>query len=940
MVAEEALLEALAAATAPARVKGRVLDRVAFASDASFYRLVPRAVVQPRSIEEIRSLFAVSRAHRVPLVFRAAGTSLSGQAITDGILVDLAPHWGGVEVLEGGARVRVQPGVIGGRVNRLLAPYRRRIGPDPASIDACMMGGILANNASGMCCGVVENAYHTLARMQVVLPNGLVVDTGADDADVRLRSEAPELVATLEGLAARIQADPALLARIRSKYAQKNTTGYSLNALVDFTRPAEVLAHLLIGSEGTLGFIAQAELHTVAEHPHKLTGLFVLPSVAEAAAAVAPFTATAARAVELMDRACLRAVTGRPGMPPWLGELPEGAAALLVEWQGADAAALDEARGRADEVAAGLSLVAPVTLTTEAGARAALWKIRKGLFPSVGAARAPGTTVIIEDVAFPHAHLAEAVTALQGLFTKHGYPEGIVFGHAKDGNLHFVVTQSFNTEAEVARYAAFMDDVVAMVVDRFGGALKAEHGTGRNMAPFVAREWGEDAHRIMTELKQAVDPAGLLNPGVILNADPQAHLRDLKSLPRVEEEVDRCIECGFCEPLCPSRRLTTTPRQRIALRREQARATAPEWRAALSRDFGLAVVDSCATDGLCATACPVSIDTGALVKRLRAEQHPAWRRRIAVMVARRFAWVERSMTVGVWLGRAVARLLGMKPRPARPRARPTVSPLMALGALPVLPALGSRAGGAVGEAHAVYMPSCLGRAMARPDGAARGLQEALLRISARAGRPLWVPPDLRGHCCGLPFGSKGYAEAQAEALATTVQALWRWTGEGALPVVVDASSCTFSLRHAEDHLTGEDLARWRGLRILDAVEWLEGLLPALPLVPRPGEAFIHPTCAARKLGLVPALTRVAEASAETVVIPAEPSCCGTAGDRGLMLPELVQAALHDEGDELARHPEARCYSSNLTCEVGIGRATGRTFMGLVHLVDEALEASE
>ncbi|HSO36546.1 MAG TPA: FAD-binding and (Fe-S)-binding domain-containing protein, partial [Labilithrix sp.] len=604
------------------RVLTRPIDVVAFASDASVYRLVPRAVVRPRSEDEVRALFALSHARKVPLTFRAAGTSLSGQAITDGILVDLASGWDRVDVLDDGLRVRVQPGAIGGHVNALLRPHGRRIGPDPASIDACMMGGIVANNASGMCCGVAESSYHTLDAIRVVLPSGLLVDTSDPDAGALLRASAPELDAGLRALRERILASPPLAERIRAKYRIKNTTGYAINALLDHESPVAMLAHLLVGSEGTLGFISEAVLRTVPEAPWKRTGLLLFEDAATAFGAVAAFAASGARAVEFMDDACLRAVGTEAALGLRLEDLPARAAALLVEYACAEERGLPALRAAERSALQGLSPLVTPRFVEDPKARGALWKLRKGLYPAAGATKRSGETVVIEDVAFPLPHLTAATRALQALFREHGYERALLFGHAKDGNCHFVITPSFNGPADVARYDRFMSALVDLVVAH-DGSLKAEHGTGRNIAPFVEKEWGADAYAIMREIKALFDPRGLLNPGVVITDDPRAHVAHLKSLPTVDAEVDRCVECGFCEPVCPSRRLTTTPRQRIAVRRELARMIDggdPVTRAALERDFEYAGVDTCAADGLCATVCPVHIDTGALVKRLRSDR--------------------------------------------------------------------------------------------------------------------------------------------------------------------------------------------------------------------------------------------------------------------------------------------------------------------------------
>ncbi|MCI0671059.1 MAG: 4Fe-4S dicluster domain-containing protein, partial [Myxococcaceae bacterium] len=585
-----------------------------------------------------------------------------------------------------------------------------------------------------------ENAYHTLERARLVLADGTEVDTGAPDADARLGGVGRELLA----LRQRVLASSALTERIRRRYRQKNTTGYSLNALVDFETPARILEHLVVGSEGTLAFIAEAVLRTVPEPRFRATGLLLFPSLQAAGAAVDVFARSGARAVEIMDRACLRAVAGRPGVPPGLNEVPSSAAALLVEYQVETEAELEEAHVVASRTCAGLPLLLPARFTSDAAGRAALWQVRKGLFPAVGAARPTGTTVIIEDVAVPRERLAEAITELRSLFDAHGYAEGIVFGHARDGNLHFVVTQSFREEAEVRRYERFMADVVRMVVERFDGALKAEHGTGRNMAPFVETEWGAEAYAVMREVKALLDPDGVLNPGVILNDDPKAHLRHLKRWPTVEEEVDRCIECGFCESVCPTRDSTTTPRQRIVVRRELARLREEggnaALRATLEAAYAWQAVDSCATDGMCATACPVDIDTGALMKRLRAERHGRLSRAIAVWVARHFDWMERLMRALLQLGHAAEAMVG-------PRVLGALTGLVGPRWSSAIPHPAPRrlaAGVPEAEADVVYFPSCATRLLGKPRGAEAPLPEVLLELGRRAGVRITVPRPVMG----------------------------------------------------------------------------------------------------------------------------------------------------------------------------------------------------
>ena len=805
----------------PARVLTRRIDRIAWANDASVYRLVPRAVVLPRTVDEVRALLRFSRLRRIPLTFRAAGTSLSGQAVTDGILAVVSRHWRGIEIEEEGRLVRVQPGAIGGDVNRRLSRHGRKIGPDPASINSCMMGGILANNSSGMCCGVAQNAYHTLRSLHFLLPDGLELDTADPAAAGRLREEAPELARGLLELKRRVEADAELTALIRRKYGLKNTTGYSLNALLDFSEPLEILAHLMIGSEGTLGFLAEAVLQTVPDDPFRYTGLLFFADVPSACGTIARLKESGARALELMDRASLRSIESRPGVSGAIRELPPTAAALLVEYQCANEAELDSARRACDALLPELPLCAPAELTLDPERQAGLWLVRKGLIPSVGAMRRRGTSFIIEDVVFPPERLATGVGELQALFAEYGYDDAILFGHAKDGNLHFVLTQSFENPQDVERYDGFMRALARLVAGRHGGALKAEHGTGRNMAPFVEAEWGRAATEIHRAIKRLVDPEGLLNPDVLINDDPDAHVRHLKPLPTVEEEVDACIECGFCERLCPSRDLTLTPRQRIVVRREMARlraeGSAENVLRELESDYRYDAIDTCATDGLCATGCPVGIDTGLLVKRLRRESHSALGRKVARLVAARFSLVERC-------ARLALRLSGHAGRRAEEPA-PETAP------------------------EVVCFPSCVTRVLG-PAGKERPLEETIAEVARRAGAAIHLPADAAGLCCGLPFSSKGYEDAAALAANRTIESFWRWSRKGGLPIVVDSSPCSLALRESAARLTPRNRERLESMRLLDGIELAHDLLlPRLRPTPSgPGAVALHPVCSVVRLG--------------------------------------------------------------------------------------------
>jgi D-lactate dehydrogenase len=402
------------------------------------------------------------------------------------------------------------------------------------------------------------------------LASGLRIDTADPDAERKFAASAPALARGLLEIKQEIEADADLVKRLRRKFRIKNTTGYHMEAFLDAGTPLGIFRRLLVGSEGTLAFLVEAVFNTVPDDKHRITAFLIFPDMHAAAAAVAPFVEHGAAAVELSDRASLRAVEGKPGVPDrWRG-LPETATALLVEFRESSSERLAQAERAANETLAGLTLLEPADFTKDPHIAAQRWAVRNGLLPSVGGARPSGTSLILEDVCFPPERLADGALDLQALLAKHGY-KGTVFGHASAGNLHFLITPSLNTKADTERFDAFMKDIVALVVDKYDGSLKAEHGTGRNVAPFVEREWGAKLTGLMWKLKRLADPDNILAPGVLLSDDPQAHLHHLHTTPTVENEIDRCVECGYCEPVCPSRNLTTTPRQRIVLRREMMR---------------------------------------------------------------------------------------------------------------------------------------------------------------------------------------------------------------------------------------------------------------------------------------------------------------------------------------------------------------------------------
>jgi D-lactate dehydrogenase len=921
----------------PARVTTDVPRRVAAAHDASPYLFTPRAVVRAASAAEVGALMAGARAAGVPLTLRSGGTSLAGQAGGDGILVDVRSHWRTAEVLDDGLRIRLQPGLTVSQANARLARYGRRLGPDPASESACTIGGLVANNSSGMNCGTQDNAYRTMESLQFVLPSGTVVDTAEPDADRALRTHEPELHAGLLRLRDRVRASAGSRATIERLFSMKNTMGYGLNSFLDHTDPADILAHLMIGSEGTLGFVGEAVFRTVPVLPHTATGLLVLPGLAEATDALPALLAVGARTAELLDAASLRVTQQSPDPVAELrGLRVERHAALLVEFAEDSAEALQERVAAARPVLDGLPAVTGTGLVRDPRVRARLWHLRKGLYTAVAGARPPGTTALLEDIAVPMDRLTRTCEGLIGLFDRHGYQDAVIFGHARDGNLHFMLTQDFDSAPEIERYARFTDAMVDLVLDA-GGTLKAEHGTGRAMAPFVRRQYGDELYDVMREVKRLCDPHGVLNPGVLLADDPAAHLRSLKSVPEVDPAVDRCVECGYCEPVCPTTDATTTPRQRIALQREIALATAAgddERRRALEADYAYAAVDSCAADSLCVTACPVTIDTGAVMKRLRGERHGAAAQRAGSAVARHWGTAVRGV-------RAALNTAHAAPAPA---VRAATGAVRRLGAGELVPAWADDIphGGPArpaprrpAEPRAVFFAACIGSVFA-PEAASDGAAAAFLRLCDRAGVPVVVPEGLTGLCCGTPWQSKGYTAGHRTMAARTLQVLWEASDHGRLPVVCDASSCTHGLEQLPDSLPESDRARFAALRFVDSVVFTaEHLLPALPSPRRLGSLALHPTCSTVHLGIDGALRTVAAAVSDTVTVPDTWGCCAFAGDRGLLHPEITANATAVQAAEITAGRYDAYASCNRTCEMGMTRATGRPYRHVLELLDQA-----
>lgn len=624
------------------------LRRFSWGTDAGFYRLVPRIVIRSDNEQEVSLLLAAASRLHIPVTFRAAGTSLSGQAISDSVLIVAGKHWERYRIGENAETITLQPGIIGDHVNEILAPLGREFGPDPASLASSMVGGIVINNASGMSCGTHANSDKTLLSARIVFLDGTILDTGDPASRDAFRRSHPAFLRTLETLRDEIVSDPALSERIRRKYAIKNVTGLNILPFIRFTDPFEILAHLLVGSEGTLAFLSEVTMKTLPLAPRKASAMIYFRSIRAAAEAVVALKKDIGleiiHAAELLDKRSLLSVDDL--MLAAYSELD--LTALLTETTAASSAELQARILSISRVLDDFDILPdPVTgekvrFTEDPEEYSRFWAIRSGIFPSVGGMRRQGTTSLIEDVAFHIEDLPAATADLSDLLERHGYSDSCIYGHALEGNFHFIINQAFDSPAEVQRYAAMVQDVAKLVIGKYDGSLKAEHGTGRNMAPFVRYEWGDRAFGIMQRVKALFDPEGLLNPGVIFNDDPDCYVKNFKALPvlrpwrdasrPVEPELaetyrllNKCIECGFCDVNCLSCGFSLSSRTRIATQREITRLrtqTSPSpddlrRLKALEKEYSYAGEQTCAGDGLCSTSCPMGIDIGELTRQLR-----------------------------------------------------------------------------------------------------------------------------------------------------------------------------------------------------------------------------------------------------------------------------------------------------------------------------------
>lgn len=897
---------------------------LAWGTDAGFYRLIPKIVIRAKDRDEVSRLLKTASATDVPVTFRAAGTSLSGQAISDSVLIVAGKNWENYEISEDASMITLQPGIIGERVNELLRPYGRYFTPDPASKRSAMVGGIVINNASGMNCGTHANSDHVLQSMQIVMADGSVLDTGDPRSREEFALSHPELLSEIENIREEIRNDSELYRLIEYKYSIKNVTGLNLRPFISFDNPFDIIAHCMVGSEGTLGFMASATFTTAPIKPFVASAMLYFHEMEEACRVVVALKKSGlVDSCEMLDKKSLASVNDPTG---------HALTALLLDTKADTQQQLNEQIHGIKAILAEFRLFKPeVVFTSDPEVYGPWWAIRSGIFPAVGGTRPPGTTALIEDIAFHIDDLPKATSELAQLLVDCGYDDACIYGHALEGNYHFVIAQGFETQEDIDKYKHLMLEIEKLVVDRYHGSLKAEHGTGRNMAPFVEKEWGSKAYGLMRRLKNAMDPHGILNPGVIFNDDPECYIKGMKHLPLTNSHVDKCIECGFCEVNCVSCGFTLSARQRIVTQREISYLREgnlnPERRRRLEQQFKYYGNQTCAGDGLCSTSCPMHINTADLIHDLRQVALPptSLGYKTGRWAAAHLAGIEKTLRPALAVANGVRAVIGDKAVNAIGRTLNHIGMPLWSSALPkpadvkvTQPQLPRRV---------VYFPSCINQTMGpSPEKGQKpeSLVQLMTRLCNKAGYEVVFPENMQKLCCGMIWESKGMPDIADAKTAELEKALLEASDNGRIPVLCDQSPCLHRMR---DHISS--------MKLYEPAEFIDKfLVPYLDFKPIDETVAVHITCSSRRMGLASTIIGLASKCSRNVIVPSEVGCCGFAGDKGFMIPKLNAWALRKLKPQLSVAGVTRGFSNSRTCEIGLTTNSGVVYKSIAYLVDE------
>ena len=913
------------------------LRRYAYGVDASCYSYLPKVVVKAEDEREVRRLIRLCHQCGTPFTFRAAGSSLSGQCSSEDVLIVCNDGFKKMEVIDDGKALKCECGVIGSDANDLLKPYNRKIGPDPATLATALVGGILNNNSSGMCCGTAQNSYKTIRSIRVVLLDGTVLDTSDKKSIEQFLKEKPQMVEDILQLRKEILADEELTHLIHHKYKIKNTTGYGLNSLVDFEDIIDIINHLFIGSEGTLGFVSEIVYNTVEDVPHKGCGLMFFRTLNDASLAVVALANMGREkvvAAEMMDYQSLKAVQTLENVPDFVREVPEGTSAILFQTESYSKETVDENLAFIKEQLKDIPTAIPSLYSQDPKEYDSWWAIRKGILPIVGGQRRKGTTVITEDVCFQIEDFTKGIEMLTELFHKYDFVDGgVIFGHALSGNVHFNITPDFNDPKDTKNFGDLVKEMSERV-SGFGGSLKAEHGTGRMVAPFVEMEWGRKAYEINRRIKAIFDPTRILNPDVMITDDPDVYKKNLKAQCVIDDAFTICMECGFCEKHCPSRNLTLTPRQRIALLRETKRlenegnfTLASE----LRKGYEYFGVETCAACSMCKGLCPLSIDTAQIALSMRRIDPPA--PELAKKIYDNFSTTIQMCRAGVSLEGIAGSIITQKAISKITEGLHGVT-----GVTPYVPKTTPKANRyklknrikPTNFEKVVYFSTCANRAFKPNQGYDdnRSLQQVVESLCNKAHIDIIYPEHIENLCCGLSF--ENYDDVHERAVKDLHDALMKASQNGKYPIVIDHSAC---FNHAFKHMPD--------LEINDISEFLcKFVVPRLDITKCDERVIVHKQCKIKSLGKSQYIEDLARLCSDHVFNIKSFACDGFAGQKGFFTPELNKCATKDLAGEIAEYGATLGVSSSSTCEIGLGESGGIPFVGVAFLLDRCSKAKK
>ena len=507
------LRRSLEKAIGPENVRTDEASRRTYSTDASPCAVEPRAVAFVDSATDIRAVLDVCRALEVPITPRASGTSLSGAAIGPGVVLDTTRFHRILEFDPERRLVRVEPGILLAELNAYLADRGMRFAPDPGSQDLCRIGGMVGHNASGYRSVKYGQTRDHVAALKILLADGTTIDAHDVPVDGVEWRDLVRRAGWLEHIRREIVAHRGAIVASR-RPIRKHSCGYDLLGLTEsLDRGVFPLASLFVGSEGTLGVVTEATLRVLPIPARRITLLLYLDRFEDLGPAVGDILTSGPSAIEAVDGDTL-------SLLDWEAlDVPRTAKAmLLVEYDEGD---IEEIANRmVDRIASRHRLSRAAEVASDPTRQSLLWRVRRSVFPTIiqrpGARKAWG---FVEDPIVPRDRVPEFIEFLVDLARRHDTVAGI-YGHIGDGNTHYRPFFDPTNPDDFERMQSLRDEFDHAVLDRFRGAPSGEHGIGRIRAETLPRVWGDEVYGVMRRIKEALDPRGLLNPGVLFSTDP------------------------------------------------------------------------------------------------------------------------------------------------------------------------------------------------------------------------------------------------------------------------------------------------------------------------------------------------------------------------------------------------------------------------------------